>query len=57
MTDQFKEEVVTKRNQGAQTALYVLANVLMIASGFLDSQVTILQGPLRRAVCHRAPGR
>ena len=48
MTDQFKEEVVTKRNQGGQTALFVLANVLMIASGFLALiNFTSVTGALR----------
>lgn len=33
MMDQFREEVVTKRNQGAQMALYVAANVAMVLLG------------------------
>ena len=35
MADQFKEEVVTKRNSGVQTALFIAANVLMILAGIL----------------------
>lgn len=33
MLDFFREEVVTKRNRTVETVMYVLANILMVASG------------------------
>ena len=33
--DAFLEEVVTKQNRGTQTALYILANVIMVIFGAL----------------------
>lgn len=35
MMDQFLEEVVSKRNKGAQTASYIAANVLMVLTGIM----------------------
>lgn len=33
MLDFFREEVVTKKNRSMETVMYVLANILMVASG------------------------
>lgn len=33
--DQFLEQVVTKRNRGAQTAAYIMANVVMVLLGLM----------------------
>ena len=31
--DNFLEEVATKRNRGAETVMYVLANIMMVVFG------------------------
>ena len=33
--DNFLEEVATRRNRGMETAMYILANLMMVAFGFL----------------------
>ena len=33
--DNFMEEVATRRNRGVETAMYILANLMMVAFGAL----------------------
>lgn len=52
--DNFLEEVATKRNRGAETVMYVLANIMMVVFGlwaFLMLQgIMMLTTPARAQV-------